>query len=177
MTDSIQVTRKHELSVDDLRSVAMAALERGGTVCVPADGVSMGAKLSRAEGLYVRSLSLGRIRCGSILVFRNGAGNWIAHRVIWLFRSHPTWFCVTKGDGYFSADLPFVRADQVIGEVAAIRYPDKVVPLDGFWGRAAQRVKGLSCLAVAALSEVIQSVGRRRWRLGGILNEAPEESG
>lgn len=165
------------MSADDLRSIAMAALERGGTVCVPAGGVSMGAKLSRAEGLYVRTLSLGRIRIGTILVFRNGAGNWVAHRVIWLFRAHPTWFCVTKGDGYFSADLPFVRAEQVVGEVAAIRYPDKVVQLDGFWGQCAQQVKGMGCLAVAALAEVFHSVRRRRWRLGGILNETSERLG
>ena len=165
MMDSNQFSKARKLSTDDLRSVAVAALERGGTVCLPVAGVSMGGKLARAEGLVVRKLTMGHVPIGSILVFRTEAGNWTAHRIVWLFRKHPTWFCITKGDGRWSADLPFVRADQVIGAVTAIRYADRVVQLNGCWAQRIGFAKGLSCLVMAVLWEIAYTVRHGSWRL------------
>ena len=173
MTNSTPTSDKCDRSVDDLRSVAMAALERGSAVCVPASGVSMGETFSRAEGLYVRTLSQGRVKIGTILVYRNGAENWIAHRVIWLFHSNPRWFCVTKGDGFRSADVPFVQADRVIGEVVGLRYPDSVVQLGGFWAQRVQGMRGIYNLITAVVWETAHTLKRRRWRLRGMLNQTP----
>ena len=174
MTNFTQAPSKRELTTEDLLSVAEAALARGGSVCVPADGLSMGKRLSRAKGLYVRQLELGRLHIGSILVYRSDGEGWTAHRVIWPFRNHPLWVCLTKGDAYGGVDVPFVRPDQVIGEVVAVRYPDGVVPIDRGWRQIVERGRGWSGLLSAMVWECAHSLRHRRWRLRPWLEEEPE---
>ena len=74
----------------------------------------MGAPYSEATHLIVRGIHhCERIRVGDFVLFE-GAGGWIAHRIIWVL---PGSRYVTKGDANLAFDRPYPSRDRLLGKV------------------------------------------------------------
>jgi len=93
----------------------LAEAARTGGVDLVARGVSMGAALP--DGARLRVESGRRYRAGDVLVFLNGTGQFVAHRMLGRIPGPRGWRFVMRGDAAPAAD-GLVPPARVIGRVA-----------------------------------------------------------
>jgi hypothetical protein len=137
----------------DSMELLAAALDAGGRIVLPSAGASMGTAFANAAAVQVDRPDRRRLRIGAVIVYRR-AGAWIAHRVVWVFPPSSPWLCVTKADGVNALDRPFVRAEEWLGIVSALRFGEQWRDLAGSaarWRGVARALSGLARIPFAAV--------------------------
>lgn len=118
------------VSRDELGDLAEALLGEGQGLRFCARGASMRPFIRDGDVLDVRPVGARRLRRGDVVLFRDGEGRLLAHRVV---RVGPAGL-VVQGDALVWPDGP-VGYDQLLGRVSAIERDGKQIPVEGRWRR------------------------------------------
>lgn len=116
----------------------LATMRSQGYVRFRVQGGSMRPWLRGGEVVEVRRENVERIRRGDVVVFAR-SGGLFAHRVIGKGSRGNQPVVFTKGDAFPDADAP-VRADELVGRVAAVARSGHQVRLDTLPQRALARL-------------------------------------
>ena len=135
----------NKLCVDTLRDVLL----RNGRLVLKPHGNSMGHLYNNASSVVIEPIAAKKISVGSVILFPRG-NYWVAHRVVWRFRSDSDICYLTSGDAAGCLDSDTVTHSIVIGEVCEVRRDADVVDLRS----ASQRLRA----AVLALYSLIRAV-------------------
>ncbi len=143
------------LGSDEILGVLADAVQFGsGGVWIKVGGRSMGAAYGDVSEIRIVPSGSGRIACGRLVVYQRD-GRWVVHRVMRRrIVGGAVAYCV-KGDGLSQPEEPDVRADEIRGIVAGLRFSDGatvdagsfVSRLRGWW--TVLRFRGREWLAPA----------------------------
>lgn len=112
---------------DDILEAMAGAVRRGAEgVWLAVGGNSMGPGFAGVCEIRVVAGQAQGIPVGALIVFQRD-GKWVVHRAMRRWRTSDGWLYRAKGDGLARPDTPDVRAEEVRGVVAGLRWRDGTV--------------------------------------------------
>lgn len=104
-------------------------LSRGISLRVRVTGRSMRPFLRGGETLVIRRVDAASLRRGDLILFRNGSGEPVMHRIVRRRGAFGSVVFQTKGDAALSLDEP-VREDEVLGKVCRIERTNSCIDME-----------------------------------------------
>jgi signal peptidase len=134
------------LRAAEFEALAAGILQGGSGLRFRARGASMRPFIRDGDVLELQPLDGAPVRRGDVVLFREGAGRVVAHRVIHLRREDGRVVLRTRGDALACPD-GFVSREQVLGRVVALERGGRRIGLD----RTTQRLLGVLWLGTSPL--------------------------
>lgn len=149
-----------QLCVDTLRDVLL----KNGRLVLKPHGNSMGPLYNNASSIVIEPVSAMKISVGAVILFPRG-DYWVAHRVVWRFRSDSDICYLTCGDAAGCLDSDTVTHSMVIGEVCEVHHDADIIDLRSAGQRFRAVVSAIYSLVSAILCHPVRTIRRRGTRL------------
>jgi signal peptidase I len=137
----------------DFGALAAQILEDGSGLRFSARGMSMSPFIRDGDVVEVQPIGAAAIRCGDVVLYRNGGDHVIVHRVVQLDREDGHTMLVTRGDALACADGPICR-EQVLGRVVALERKERHIQVN----TGLPRILGRLWIGLAPLSQRLYGV-------------------
>jgi hypothetical protein len=132
----------------DFGALAARILEDGSGLRFSAHGISMTPFIRDGDVVEVQPIGASTIRCGDVVLYRNGGDHVIVHRVIRLDEEDGRTMLVTRGDALACADGPISR-ELVLGRVVALEREGRPIKVN----TGLPRILGRLWIGLAPLSQ------------------------